>query len=528
MADYDIIMVGAGHNALVCAGYLAKAGYRVGVIERRGIVGGAVVTEEHVPGFRFDLGGSAHILIHHTPVVADLKLKDYGLEYIDVDPIFFAPFPDGSSITVYRDVDKTCQSIAQISPEDAVAYRKFIDQWWTFGEGMVEAFLHTPNPWNLMKYMAIDSGLWKNPVWRMNIVRQGHGSILRKWFKNEKVRAVIAWMAAQSGPPPGEAFSAPLALWFPMYHVSGMSRPRGGSGMLTQALARMIEDHGGEIILNAPVKHILTERGRAVGVETADGERYTASKAIVSGAHIRATMSMLGNAAPELARKRAAQADTGGGMGMIVRYAMEELPDYTTMPTGGGAGPHHGAIQFICPTVDTLDEAYADFKRGIPSRNPALAIMTVSAVDPTLAPPGKHVMFLWGQYYPYHLASGENWDDIGKREGDRMLRLMAEYAPNVVDAVIGELIETPLYLERTLGLVEGHIMHLEMSSRQMFFLRPALQMGTYRGPIDGLYLTGASTHPGGGIMGAAGRNAAHVVRYDLESTSPLKFLSRML
>jgi phytoene dehydrogenase-like protein len=517
MADYDVVIVGAGHNALVCAGYLAKAGYRVGVFERRSVVGGAVVTVEHVPGYRFDLGGSAHILINHTSVVSDLSLGDYGLEYITVDPIFFAPFPDGTSITVYQDVDRTCESIAQVSLEDAAAYREFIDHWWRFAEGMVEAFLHPPTPWNLMRYMAFETGLWLNPLSRMNDVRRGHGDLLRRTFKSEKVRAMIAWMASQSGPPPGEAFSAPLAMWFPMYHVSGMKRPRGGSGMLTQALAAMVRDHGGEIHTDAPVARILTTNGRADAVELEDGRRFSASKAVVSGAHIRTTMRMLGGAAPLSAHQRVEAARTGNGMGMIVRYAMDELPNYTAQPTPDGEpGPHHGAIQFICPTVATLEDAYADFLAGRPSRRPALAVMTVSAVDPTLAPPGKHVMFLWGQYHPYELASGESWEDIGKREGDRMLHLLAEYAPNVVDAVVGELIETPLYLEQTLGLVKGNIMHLEMSSNQMFFLRPALSMGTYRGPVDGLYLTGASTHPGGGIMGAAGRNTAHVLRRDLE------------
>ncbi len=517
MADYDIIIIGAGHNALVCAGYLAKAGYKVGVFERRDVVGGAVVTVEHVPGYRFDLGGSAHILINHTSVVADLKLEQYGLEYITVDPIFFAPFPDGTSITVYQDVNKTCESIAAVCPEDAAAYREFIDRWWRFAEGMVECFLHPPTPWNLVRYMALETGLWLNPFAKMNDVRRGHGDIVRETFKSEKVRAMIAWMAAQSGPPPGEAFSAPLALWFPMYHVSGMKRPRGGSGMLTQALARMVEDHGGEIHVNAPVQRILMENGQANGVELADGRCYTASKAVVSGAHIKRTMDMLGDNASATAQRRVDNARTGNGMGMIVRYAMNELPNYKAAPTPDGqAGPHHGAIQFICPTVDTLEVAYADYLKGMPSRTPALAVMTVSAVDPTLAPPGKHVMFLWGQYHPYELASGESWEDVGKREGDRMLHLLAEYAPNVADAVVGELIETPLYLEQTLGLVKGNIMHLEMSSNQMFFLRPALSMGTYRGPVPKLYLTGASTHPGGGIMGAAGRNTAHVLRRDLE------------
>jgi phytoene dehydrogenase-like protein len=527
MADYDILIVGAGHNALVCGAYLAKEGYHVGLVERRPKAGGAVVTEEHVPGYHFDLGGSAHILINHTSVVDDLNLREYGLTYLDCDPIFFAPFPDGTSITVYRDIDKTCASIAQVNAHDAEAYRQFVNEWWRFAEGMVESFLHPPTPFNLLRYMTVQSGMWRDMIGKLNAIRRGHGDFLRRTFQDERVRAMIAWMAAQSGPPPNEAFSAPLALWFPMYHVSGMKRPQGGSGMLTQALARYIDDHGGDVHLNQPVTQILVADGRAVGVETADGTRLLADKAVVSGAHIKVTMKLLGNHAPYRARRRVERARTGNGMGMITRFAMHDLPDYSAKPSGGDPAPHHQAIQFISPTVDYLNQAHADFLQGRPSKNPALAVMTVSAVDPTLAPPDKHVMFVWGQYYPYQLATGETWDEIGKRESDRMLAVLAEYAPNMTqEAVVGELIETPVFLERELGLVKGNIMHLEMSSDQMFFNRPALGMGMYRAPVDGLYLTGASTHPGGGIMGAAGRNAAHTIIHDLTSRFRLWSLLR--
>ena len=183
----------------------------------------------------------------------------------------------------------------------------------------------------------------------------------------------------------------------------------------------------------------------------------------------------------------------------------------------------------ICPDLACLERAYGDFLGGRPSQAPALIAMTFSAVDPSLAPPGQHTLFLWGQYYPYALASGEDWDAIAEREADRMLATLARYAPNMTrEAVIGQLIETPLYLERTLGLLNGNVMHLEMSLDQMMAFRPAITLSSYRGPVRNLYLTGASTHPGGGIMGAAGRNAAHVIRYDLEASSPLKFLSKLL
>ncbi|MBL8134245.1 MAG: NAD(P)/FAD-dependent oxidoreductase [Anaerolineae bacterium] len=523
MADCDILIVGAGHNALVCAGYLAKAGYKVILLERRHKAGGAVVTEEIVPGFKFDIGGSAHILIHHTPIVRDLELAQYGLDYIDLDPLFFAPFPDGKHFTIWKDVEKTCESIAAISPRDADLYRAFINRWKPVSEGMVGAFLNAPTPLNLTRYLVFAQGL--NPKGAENLLDliRGYGQVLRQSFSEPHVPALIGWMAAQSGPPPTEPLSAPFALWHPMYHVSGVKRPRGGSGMLTQALQKMIEAHGGEVRLSAPVTRFLVERGRVVGAETADGERVTAKHAVVSGAHIYTTLQLLGDDAPAEMRSAVQTARIGNGFGMILRCAVSELPDYTAKPTatsapapGFDAAPQHVAMQFMCPDLDYLDRAYGDYLAGRPSAEPGIIAMTWSAADRTLAPEGKHALFLWSQYFPYKLASGEDWDDIAEREADKILGILRRYAPNMTrDKVIGWLIETPLYLERELGLLRGNVMHLEMSVDQMFLLRPAVKFSKYRAPVKGLYLTGASTHPGGGIMGAAGRNAAAALLHDL-------------
>lgn len=518
MADCDILVIGAGHNALVCAGYLAQAGYKVLVLERRHKAGGAVVTEEIVPGFQFDLGGSAHILIHHTPIVRDLKLAEYGLHYLDLDPLFFAPFPDDKSITVYKSVDKTCESIAAVSPEDAEAYRTFIRHWMPTAEGVVETFLRAPTPLNVGRYLIFQNGFSRKGMDNINDIIRGYGQVLRQSFTGTHVPALMGWMAAQSGPPPTEPFSAPFVLWHPMYHVSGMKRPRGGSGMLTQALVRMIEAHGGAVMTNAPVRRLLVEHGKVVGAETDDGTRYTASRAVVSGAHIHTTLKLMGEHAPTKARDLIQKSRIGNGFGMVVRCAVNTLPDYTAAPTpNSGVGEHHIAMQFICPDLGYLERAYGDYLAGRPSSEPGLIAMTWSAADPTLAPEGKHVLFLWGQYFPYELANGESWDAIGEREAHKLLATLRRYAPNMTpDTVIDWLVETPLYLERELGLYRGNVMHLEMSVDQMFMLRPALSMSTYRGPLKGLYLTGASTHPGGGIMGAAGRNAAAAVLHDLE------------
>ncbi len=534
MPDCDVLFVGAGHNGLICAGYLAQAGYKVIMLERRHTVGGAVVTEEHVPGFKFDLGGSAHILIHHTPIIQDLKLAAYGLDYIDIDPLFFAPFPDGSHLFIWKDLDRTCESIAKISPQDADNYRAFIKTWEPLARGMVQSFLEPPTAGNLFRNLVWKTSNGAERFERLSDILRGYGQVLKQSFKDRRVQGMIGWMAAQSGPPPAEPLSSPFALWQPMYHHSGMKRPRGGSGMLTQALARMIQANGGQIIAGAPVARILTEKGRAIGAETTGGIRVTA-RAVVSGAHIHTTMAMLKEAATQQARNLIAGTRIGNGFGMVVRYAMRELPDYVALPSEragerdiseqirnpqsvvrNSAAPQHRALQFICPDLAYLERAYGDYLGGEPARDPALISMTFSAVDPSLAPAGKHTLFLWGQYYPYELARGRSWDEIGEEVGERMLDKLAEYAPNVKNAVIGKLVETPLFLERELGLLRGNVMHLEMSIDQMFMLRPALTMSNYRGPIKGLYLTGASTHPGGGIMGASGRNAAQVLLHDLE------------
>lgn len=286
--------------------------------------------------------------------------------------------------------------------------------------------------------------------------------------------------------------------------------------MLTQALARMIKAHGGIITTSAPVEEILVEHGKATGVRCTDG-LIIRGRNVVSGAHIHTTLEMLSqHSVPPSFRKKVMKRRVGNGFGMVVRCAMEALPNYTALPTPDTSigGEHHNALQFICPSMDYLDRAFADYQRGLPSADPALLAMTFSKVDPSLAPEGKHTLFLWGQYYPYELADGAHWDDIGNREADIMIERLAAYAPNVKGAVIDRLVETPLFLERELGLLRGNVMHLEMSSDQMFFRRPAYGAHQYRGPVSGLYFTGASTHPGGGIMGAAGRNASQVILAD--------------
>ena len=501
--DYDLIVIGAGHNALISAAYVAQAGYRVGVFERRDVVGGAVSTVEHVPGYQFDLGGSAHILIRLTPIVEELGLEDYGLEYLELDPLFFAPFEDGDAVTIYRDVDRTAQGLERQFPGEGDAYRSFIDTWAPFSRTVKDMFLSTPSPFELGKTFAFGDSAAIDWQSALGTILRPYGEVVDQFFREEKVKAPLVWMAAQSGPPPTEPLSAPFLLWHPLYHESGVARPRGGSGGLTKALRLHIEAHGGDVFTSAPVDRIVVEGGAVQGIEV-DGQVYT-SQNVLSGTHILETLDRL---LPS--EDRPAQADqmrVGNGFGSILRLALDKPLEYTASP---GLESRTG-LQLLCRDRQQITDAYADFLKGHPAQDPPIVGMSFSAVDDTLAPPGGEVLWLWAQYFPYELSGGRSWDDIGDEVADSILDTFEAYAPGTKASVVGSLFQHPLWLERELGLFRGNVMHLEMSLDQMFSLRPALGMSEYRGPVDGLFLTGASTHPGGGIMGASGRNAARVI-----------------
>lgn len=521
---YDVIVVGGGHNGLTCACYLQKAGLRVLVLERRPIAGGAVCTETMFGGYRMDVGSSAHIMIHLTPVVRDLELERFGLEYIDMDPFAFFPLPDGSgAIEFWRDLAKTCASIEKISPRDADAYRRFVEFWGAINEGVFKVFLKPPTPGNLVSTMMTgqfsraEDGSTGGSLDTLRKIFTSYGQLITEWFESDAMRTALAWLAAQSGPPPDEIGTADFAGWHAMLHRSGAKHPRGGSGMLTQAMQRCFEHHGGEIRLDAEVDRIVVEGGKVRGVRLQSGE-FFAARSVVSNAHVQTTLLKLvgvdqlpGDLAARVGRIR-----VGNGFGMTIRCAADALPDYLAAPSGGQPHPSHHGLQLLCPSLDYLNRAYEDFRRGVPAQEPAVIAMTFSAIDPDVAPPGKHTLFLWAQYHPYELSNGEDWDSIAEREADKLLEVMYRYAPNMRGAITNRYIQTPLELERKLGLLRGNVMHVEMSFDQMFCFRPLPELSAYKVPqIGGLYLTGASTHPGGGVFAASGYNTAGVVLRDL-------------
>lgn len=508
MPDFDVITVGAGHNALVASAYMAQAGLKVGVFERRPMVGGAVSTIEQVPGYRFDLGGSAHILIRNTPVVEELGLEAHGLEYLELDPLFFAPFEDGDALFFHRDVARTVAGLEARFPGEGEAYARFLDDWRPFSRAVRDLFLATPNPLTIGRAFSGKKAIpgdWRDALPK---ILKPYGEVVDDYFREEKVKAPLVWMAAQSGPPPSEPLTSPFLLWHPLYHEGGAARPKGGSGMLTQVLARHITAHGGQIFTGAGVNKILVERGRATGIEV-DGQVYSA-RVVLAGTHALETFGKL--LPPEVVPKAAKHMRVGNGFGAIVRLALSEKVRYAAHP-GDEA---RVALQLICRDRRQIGAAYGDYLAGRPASDPPIVAMSFSAVDDTLAPPGGEVLWLWAQYYPYELAGGRGWDEIAPEVEASILDAFEVHAPGTKAKVVGSLFQHPLWLERELGLYRGNVMHLEMSLDQMFALRPFLGGHSYRAPgVKGLYLTGASTHPGGGIMGASGRNAAGVVLRDM-------------
>ena len=508
MPDYDVITIGSGHNALITSAYLAQAGKRVAVFERRDVVGGAVSTVEQVPGYRFDLGGSAHILIRLTPIVEELGLGRYGLEYIELDPLFFAPFPDGDHLFIHRSERKTAEHLDERFPGEGQAYLRFMDEWRPFARVVKDLFLSTPSPFELGRKMMFGDAIqgdWKRAL---RSILAPYGEVVDRYFTEEKVKAPLVWMAAQSGPPPGEPMTSPFLLWHPLYHEGGVARPRGGSGMLTQALARHIEDHGGEVHASAPVDRIVVENGRAIGVEVG-GQRYTATT-VVAGAH---ALETFGRLLPEEHRPPGSTTmRVGNGFGAILRLALDKPIRYAAHP--GDAA--RVALQLVARDRRQVEAAYGEYLAGEPASDPPIVAMSFSAVDDSLAPPGGEVLWLWAQYFPYELSRGRTWSDVEDEVAEKILDTFEAYAPGTKASVVGSLFQHPEWLERELGLFRGNVMHLEMSVDQMFALRPFLGMAEYRTHLRGLYLTGASTHPGGGIMGASGRNAARTVLGDHE------------
>jgi phytoene dehydrogenase-like protein len=502
----DVIVVGAGHNGLVAACYLAKAGLDVEVVERDTVVGGAVSTVQRWPGVRVDRGSTTHLMIRHTGIVEELELGTCGLAYIATDP-WAVSLHDDAVIEFHVDVAATCASIAATCGDrDAEAYQRFARRWLPRVRALLRALDQPPTP------LGIARSFW--PLGRL--ARSSGGELAREFlapadhlldttFDAERLKTALSWWAAQAGAAPHEVGTAPMLATALLMHLRPPGRPRGGSGMLSEALSRRLQALGGTVRLGDAAAQI-TRRHDGCAVRTTTGEVIEA-RVVVAACHVATTIDLLEPAADlDAARSRLR---IGTGMGVALRLLTSELPAYSAR-----AAAMHDGMQLAVKSRDQLRAAYADFLRGEVPTDPPLLVMTPTATDPTLAPAGSHVVTVWSQWYPRH-PRHESWADIRSRETDRLVYAMDRVAPGFSSSVRESFLQTPEDLETELGLRGGNVMHLEMSLDAIFALRPLPEWSRYRGPRPGLYLCGASTHPGGGVSGVSGRNAAAAVLRDL-------------
>jgi phytoene dehydrogenase-like protein len=495
----DVVVVGAGHNGLVAACYLARAGLDVEVVERDHVVGGAVSTVERWPGVRVDRGSTMHVMVRHTGIVEELALDEVGLRYLDTDP-WAVSLHEDSALIFSTDVGRTCTSIEQVcGRRDADAYAAFAHQWTPRVQAMLASFHRAPTPLSLAR------SFW--PLGRR--ARSSGGELARGFlapadrlldglFRDERLKTALAWWAAQAGPPPHEVGTAPMAAAALLMHLRAPGRPHGGSGALTQALVRRLAQLGGVVRTGDGADRISRD-----SVTTESGERIEA-RAVVSATHVLTTMDLVGHRSPgDRERLR-----VGTGMGMVLRVLTDRLPPYAVATDRMYVG-----MQLLATSRDQLRRAHGAFLAGDVPTDPPLLVMTPTATDDSLAPPGRHVVSVWTQWHPRSPRDG-SWDDLRERETQRLVDGVERAAPGFESSVLATHLQTPLDLERELDLHAGNVMHLDMTLDSMFGLRPLPEWSGHRGP-GGVYLCGASTHPGGGVSGASGRTVAGIVVRDL-------------
>ena len=512
MSDgHDVVVVGSGHNGLVCAAYLARSGLDVLVVERDTVVGGATSTVERYPGHRTDRGSSAHLMIRHTGIPEELDLAAHGLRYVDCDPWGFAPAPPDSDeppIVFHRDLDATCASIAEAcGPADADAYRRFVARWDVLAGRMMAGFGVRPTAAGLGSAFLGTEDL-RDPFGAVQTFLSSGDALLDATFDSERLKAALAWFGAQSGPPMSHPATAPMIGFAALMHRIPPGRAIGGSGALADALVSHLTAHGGTVAAGDGAAAIHRS-GRGWRVDTVGGRSHRA-RAVVAACHVHTALDLLAGELPaarlEAWRRRIRP---GFGLGMAVRIGASALPVYPGVPTTTSA---HG-LQLLVTDRRDLDRRYGvAASGGVDAADPAVLAMSFSALDPGLAPPGRHELTLWSQWHPRHLADGRSWAREGPLEADRIIAGLERFAPGFTDSIVHRHVQTPEDLESELGLIGGNVMHVEMSLDQMLPMRPHPDLRGYAVPgADGVFLTGASTHPGGGVIGASGRTVARRV-----------------
>ena len=521
--NYDAIVIGGGHNGLVTACYLARAKWQVLVLERRYVVGGACVTEETFPGFKVSTAAYVNSLFR-PEIIRDLRLTDYGFEAIERNPASFSPFLDGRYLMLGTGSARDVDEIAKFSRRDAENYPRY-EAMLERVASVVEPTL-TQMPPNLVHPslgQLLEAGKMGRALQRLGpamgeaveVLTGAARPILDRWFESEELKGTIATDAIIG------AFMAPSmpgTAYVLFHHVMGetngkrgvWSYVRGGMGGLTQALAAAAKDLGVEIRTEAEVARILTRGNRVTGVALTNGEEFTA-KRVASGVDCHLTFEQLLDPATLPTDFRDAVARISySSASCKINVALERLPSFTALP-GHEPGPQHLGTVHLCPDQDFIERAYDDAKFGNFSREPVVECTMPSALDSTVAPPGKHLMSMFTQYAPYRLKDGPWTDALRNEYADRCFDVVERYAPGFKDSVIDRQILTPVDLETTFGLTGGSIFQGAMPLHQLFAFRPVPGFASYSTPIRGLFLCGAAAHPGGGVMGASGWNAARVM-----------------
>jgi phytoene dehydrogenase-like protein len=525
----DALIIGGGHNGLVCAAYLARAGLSVTVLERRPVVGGAAVTEEFHPGFRNSVAAYTVSLLNPR-VIRDLELQAHGLRIVERRAANFLPTADGRYLLTGE--GRTEQSVARFSTRDAARLTDYGRQLEAVADVLRDLVLTTPpnalqGSWRaalpeLIRAARVGDRLRRldMPLRRelLALFAMSAGDYLDNWFESEPIKAVFGFDGVVGNyASPYSSGSAYVLLHHVFGEVNGKrgawGHAIGGMGAITQAMARSARAHGALIRVETPVREVLVEGERAVGVITESGETLRAA-AVISNLNPKLLyLSMFApGTLPQEVTEHMSHWRCGSGT-FRMNVALAELPDFTCLP-GKALADHHTAGIIIAPTLAYMERAYFDARSYGWSHAPIVELVISSTLDDSLAPPGQHVASLFCQHVAPSLPDGQSWDAHREAVADLMIDTVNAHAPNFKAAVLGRQIMSPLDLERTFGLIGGDIGHGALSLDQLFSARPMLGYGNYRGPLQGLYMCGAGTHPGGGVSGAAGHNAAREILSD--------------
>ncbi len=529
---FDVLIVGGGHNGLVTAGYLARAGLKVLVLERRNVLGGACITEETWPGFKVSSLSYLCSLLQPR-VINDLELGKFGYHIYPKDPSFFTAFPDGRHIFFWRSMHETVAEIAKFSKRDAEHYPQYELELAKLAEWVESILLETPP--NIVRRKLSDLiGLGKlglratklgddGLVRMVKIMTQSVRDFLDERFESDEIKTTLATdgvIGTNGGPAtPGTAYIL-------LHHVMGGAAGarglwgfiRGGMGAISQALASSAESKGAEIRTNAEVDRVLVKDGQAYGVVLKNGDDIRADKIVSNADPKRTFLKLVEEQHLEESFLRSIKNFRVEGCSVKINLALDGLPDFTAFPNKSDREPGlpHKTTMHVCPTMDYIDRAWEDAKQGRMSQHPMLECTIPTAYDDSIAPPGKHIMCIFAQYAPDSLKDGF-WDEATKDEfADRCINALADYAPNIKNIILHRQVISPFDMEFEYGLTGGNIFHGDMDLDQLFFMRPAAGWAKYRTPVQNLYLCGSGTHPGGGVMGAPGFNAAREILKDLK------------